>query len=93
VNNAFASNFVSKLENPQRKHINYCSKHVVKMQWVVHKCLTGSFDLKKGRQVRSKTKVMLLAFFDSEGIVHHKYASDGQTINKEFYIEVFATFA
>ena len=43
---------------------------------------------KKGRQVRSKMKVMLLAFFDSEGIVHHKYAPDGQTINKEFYMEV-----
>ena len=43
---------------------------------------------KKGRQVRSKTKVMLLAFFDSEGIVHHEYAPDGQTINKEFYLEV-----
>ena len=43
---------------------------------------------KKGRQVRSKTKVMLLAFFDSEGIVHHKYAPDAQTINKEFYLEV-----
>jgi len=27
-------------------------------------------------------------FFDSEGIVHHKYAPDGQTINKEFYLEV-----
>ena len=39
---------------------------------------------KKGRQVRSKTKVMLLAFFDSEGIIHHEYAPDGQTINKEF---------
>ena len=26
---------------------------------------------KKGHQVRSKTKVMSLAFFDSEGIVHH----------------------
>ena len=39
---------------------------------------------KKGRQLRSKTKVMLLAFFDSEGIVHHDYAPDGQTINKEF---------
>ena len=39
---------------------------------------------KKGRQVRSKTKVMLMAFFYSEGIVHHEYASDGQTINKEF---------
>jgi len=31
---------------------------------------------------------MLLAFFDSEGIVHHEYALDGQTINKEFYMEV-----
>ena len=27
-------------------------------------------------------------FFDSEGIVHHEYAPDGQTINKEFYVEV-----
>jgi len=43
---------------------------------------------KKGHRVRSKTKVMLLAFFDSEGIVHHEYAPDGQTINKEFYLEV-----
>ena len=43
---------------------------------------------KKGRQVRSKTKVVLLAFFDSEGIVHHEYAPDGQTIYKEFYVEV-----
>ena len=56
------------------------------MKWVVNKCLTGSVDLKKGRQVRSKTNVMLLAFFDSEGIVHHEYAPDGQTINKEFYL-------
>jgi len=31
---------------------------------------------------------MLLTFFDSEGIVHHEYAPDGQTINKEFYMEV-----
>ena len=29
-----------------------------------------------------------LAFFDSEGIVHHEYTPDGQTINKEFYLEV-----
>jgi len=40
------------------------------------------------KEARSQTKVMLLAFFDSEGIVHHKYAPDGQTINKEFYLEV-----
>jgi len=43
---------------------------------------------KKGHQVQSKTKVMLLACFDSEGIVYHEYAPDGQTINKEFYLEV-----
>ena len=46
-NNAFASNFVLKSENTQRKRINYCSKHTVKMQWIVHKCLTGSVDLKR----------------------------------------------
>jgi len=43
---------------------------------------------KKGRQVRNKTKAMLLAFFDSEGIIHHEYAPDGQKINKELYVEV-----
>ena len=43
---------------------------------------------KNGHQVRCKTKVMLLAFFYSEGIVHHEYAPNGQTINKEFYQEV-----
>jgi len=30
---------------------------------------------------------MLLAFFDSEDTVH-EYAPDGQTINKEFYVDV-----
>ena len=28
-----------------------------------------------------------MAFFDSEGIVHHEYAPNGQTINKDFYLE------
>jgi len=45
--NASALSFVLKLKKPQRKRINYCSKHTVKMQWVVHKCLTGSVDLKR----------------------------------------------
>ena len=34
-------------KNPLWKLINYCSKHTVKMQWVVHRCLTGSVDLKR----------------------------------------------
>ena len=31
---------------------------------------------------------MLLAFFYSKGIVHNEYAPDGQTINKDLYMEV-----
>jgi len=31
---------------------------------------------------------MLTVFFDSRGVVHHKYAPQGQNINKEYYLEV-----
>lgn len=43
---------------------------------------------KKARQVRSNVKVMLTAFFDSSGLVHHEYAPHGTTITKEYYQEV-----
>ena len=43
---------------------------------------------KKARQVRSKVKVMLIVFFDSRGVVHHKYAPQGQNLNKVYYLEV-----
>jgi hypothetical protein len=33
-------------------------------------------------------KVLLTVFFDYRGIVHHSYAPEGQTINKEYYLEV-----
>jgi hypothetical protein len=39
-------------------------------------------------QVWSKVKVMLTVFFDYEGVVHHEYAPDGQTVNKEYYAKV-----
>ena len=48
----------------------------------------GFPDLNKELQSRSKTKTMLPVFFDWEGVVHHKYASPGQTINKEYYLNV-----
>lgn len=48
----------------------------------------GSPRPKKARQVRSKIKVMLLVFFDADGIVHHEYTPQGQTVNKEFYLDV-----
>jgi hypothetical protein len=43
---------------------------------------------KKAQRVRSKVKVLLTVFFDYRGIVHHSYAPEGQTISKEFYLEV-----
>ena len=39
--------FYFKIGKSATETINYCSKHTVKMQWVVHKCLTGSVDLKR----------------------------------------------
>ena len=48
----------------------------------------GSPRPKKARQVRSNVKEMLTCFFDSRGIVHHEYAPQGQTINKQYYLEV-----
>ncbi|GFW49551.1 uncharacterized protein TNCV_2843321 [Trichonephila clavipes] len=35
-----------------------------------------------------QSSVMLIVFFDADGIVHHKYGPQGQTVNKEFYLDV-----
>ncbi|XP_070395471.1 histone-lysine N-methyltransferase SETMAR-like [Dermacentor albipictus] len=43
---------------------------------------------KKARQVCSNVKVMLSAFFDSRGVVHHEFAPQGQTITTECYRDV-----
>ena len=40
------------------------------------------------RQSRSHLKSMLIIFFDCEGGVHYEFAPRGQTINKEYYVEV-----
>jgi len=45
----------------------------------------SSLRLKKARQVKSNVKTMLIAFFDTDGLVHHEYIPRGQTVNKEFY--------
>ena len=40
---------------------------------------------KKARQVKSNVKTMLIAFFDTDGLIHHEYVPRGQMVNKEFY--------
>jgi len=47
-----------------------------------------SLQPKKARQVRSHVMMMLTVFFDSEGVVHYEFLSQGQTVNKEYYLEV-----
>jgi hypothetical protein len=44
---------------------------------------------KKARQVRSKVKAMLTVFFFYyRGVVHHEYAPEAQSVNKQYYQEV-----
>jgi len=33
-------------------------------------------------------KVMLVIFFDRQGVIHYKFIPHGQTLNKEFYVAV-----
>ena len=48
----------------------------------------GSPRPKKARQVQSNVKVMLTVFFDINGIVHYEFLPRGQTVNKEYYLQV-----
>ena len=43
---------------------------------------------KKARQSRSHVKSMVIIFFDCEGVVHYEFVPRGQTINKEYNVEV-----
>ena len=43
---------------------------------------------KKSRLQKSKVKTMLIAFFDSDGIIHKEFVPAGQTVNSAFYEEV-----
>jgi hypothetical protein len=43
---------------------------------------------KKSRLIRSKDKVMLIAFFDIDGLEHHEFIPPGQTVTGHFYVQV-----
>jgi len=43
---------------------------------------------KKFRQDRSKGKVMMEVFFDSQGTVHSEFLPEGTTVNKERYLDI-----
>jgi len=43
---------------------------------------------KKSRLQKSKVKTMLIAFFDSNSIIHKEFVPVGQTVNSASYEEV-----
>ena len=52
----------------------------------------GSPRSKKARQSKSTHKLLMIPFFDSTGMIYMHWVPTGQTINKEYYVEVSREF-
>ena len=48
--------------------------------------------LKKARQSKSTHKILMIPFFDSTGMIYLHWVPTGQTVNKEYYVEVLREF-
>jgi hypothetical protein len=40
--------------------------------------------------LKSRNKVMLVTFFDSQGIIHKQFVPPGQAVNNEYYVEALS---
>ena len=47
---------------------------------------------KEARMSRSQEKAMVIPFLDSQGIIHVGWVPRGQTVNKEYYLDVLRKF-
>ena len=47
---------------------------------------------KKARQSKSNNKLLMIPFFDSTGMIYMHWVPTGQTVNKEYYVEVLREF-
>ena len=52
----------------------------------------GSPRPKKARQSKSTHKLLMILFFDSTGMIYMHWVPTGQTVNKEYYVEVLREF-
>ena len=52
----------------------------------------GSPRPKKARQSKSTHKLLMITFFDSTGMIYMHWVPTGQTVNKEYYVEVLREF-
>ena len=46
----------------------------------------------KTRQSKSTNKLLMIPFFDSTGMIYMHWVPTGQTVNKEYYVEVLREF-
>ena len=66
--------------DPETKRQSSQSKHA------------GSPRPKKARQSKSTHKLLMIPFFDSTGMIYMHWVPTGQTVNKEYYVEVLREF-
>ena len=52
----------------------------------------GSPRPEKARQNKSTHKLLMIPFFDSTGMIYMHWVLTGQTVNKEYYVEVLREF-
>ena len=52
----------------------------------------GSPRPRKARQSKSTHKLLMILFFDSTGMIYMHWVPTGQTVNKEYYVEVLKEF-
>ena len=52
----------------------------------------GSPRPKKARQSKSTHKLLMIPFFDSTSMIYMYYVPTGQTVNKEYYVELLREF-
>ena len=53
---------------------------------------TGSPRPKKARQNKSTHQLLMIPFFDSTDMIYMHWVPTGQTVNKEYYVEVLREF-
>jgi hypothetical protein len=62
------------IPHTKRQSMKWCSPHSPRQKIYISKV---------------RNKLMLVTFFDTEGIIHKEFVPPGQRVNKKYYMEVF----
>lgn len=89
--------FAIASRNPLRKLLTHCEKLTKMIVWAIRRFSDGIIlsqkveNRKKVRQTKSATKVMMLVFFDHEGVIYQHEVPHGVTVNADHYITALKT--